>query len=67
MRCFVELFGLGSVTAAVAVAVAYDPALVPLSDRLLDLVETPLGAMTLLAGLRRQLEGGPLALIVRLA
>ena len=51
--------------AAAAVAAAYDPALVPASDRMLDLVETPLGAMTLLAGLRRQRDGGPLALLVR--
>ncbi len=51
--------------AAAVVAAAYDPALVPASDRLLDLVETPLGAMALLAGLRRQRDGGPLALLVR--
>jgi hypothetical protein len=53
--------------AVAVVAAAYDhPALVPpQSDRLLDLVETPLGAMTLLAGLRRQRDGGPLALLVR--
>ena len=47
------------------VAAAYDPASVPASDRLLDLVETPLGALALLAGLRRQRDGGPLALLVR--
>ena len=51
--------------AAAAVAAAYAPALVPVSDRMLDLVETPLGAMTLLAGLTRQHDGGPLALLVR--
>ena len=52
--------------AAAVVAAAYsDPALVPASDRLLDLVETPLGAMALLAGLRRQRDGAPLALLVR--
>ena len=52
--------------AVAVVAAACDPALVPRqSDRLLDLVETPLGAMTLLAGLRRQRDGGPLALLVR--
>jgi large subunit ribosomal protein L40e len=54
--------------AAAVVAAACDPALpasVRASDRLLDLVETPLGAMALLAGLRRQRDGGPLALLVR--
>ena len=52
--------------AVAVIAAAYDPALaVPASDRMLDLVETPLGAMTLLAGLRRQRDGGPLALLVR--
>ena len=51
--------------AAAAVAAAYDPALVPASDRMLDLVETPLGAMTLLAGLGRQRDGGPLSILVR--
>ena len=47
------------------VAAAYDSALVPASDRMLDLVETPLGAMTLLAGLGRQRDGGPLCILVR--
>ena len=54
--------------ASAVVAAAYAavmPALAPASDRLLDLVETPLGAMALLAGLRRQRDGGPLALLVR--
>ena len=51
--------------AAAVVAAAYDPALVPASDRMLDLVETPLGAMTLLAGLGRQRDGGPLSILVR--
>jgi hypothetical protein len=51
--------------AGAVVAAAYDLALVPASDRMLDLVETPLGAMTLLTGLRRQRDGGPLALLVR--
>ena len=48
-----------------AASAAALPALAPASDRLLDLVETPLGAMALLAGLRRQRDGGPLALLVR--
>ncbi len=51
--------------AVAVVAAADDPALVSASDRLLDLVETPLGAMALLAGLTRQRDGGPLALLVR--
>ena len=54
--------------ASAVVAAAYAPALpamVPASDRLLDLAETPLGAMALFAGLRRQRDGGPLALLVR--
>jgi len=54
--------------ASAVVAAAYAPALPALgsaSDRLLDLVETPLGAMALLAGLRHQRDGGPLALLVR--
>ena len=54
--------------ASAVVAAAYAavmPAGAPASDRLLDLVETPLGAMALLAGLRRQRDGGPLALLVR--
>ena len=59
------LAGPMSDPAAAAVAAAYDPALVPASDRMLDLVETPLGAMTLLAGLNRQRDGGPVALLVR--
>ncbi len=54
-----------SAPAVAVVAAAYDPALVPASDRMLDLVETPLGAMALLAGLRCQRDGGPLALLVR--
>ena len=52
--------------AVAVVAAAYsDPALTPASDRLLDLVEMPLGAMVLLAGLRCRRDGGPLALLVR--
>ena len=54
--------------ASAVIAAAYAsalPALGSASDRLLDLVEMPLGAMTLLAGLRRQRDGGPLALLVR--
>ena len=54
--------------ASAVVAAAYAaalPALAPASDRMLDLVELPLGAMALLAGLRRQRDGGPLALLVR--
>ncbi len=46
------------------VAAAYDPSEVPVSDRMLNLVEAPQGAMALLAGLRRQREGGPLHSIV---
>ncbi len=49
-----------------AVAVAYDPSVLPVSDRMMDLAETPLGAMALLAGLVRQREGGPLNALVRL-
>ena len=55
-------------TASAVVAAAYAaalPALAPASDRMLDLVETPLGAMALLAGLSCQRDGGPLALLVR--
>ncbi len=44
---------------------AHDCDTVPTSDRLLNLVESPLGAMALLAGLMRQCEGGPLNLLVR--
>ncbi len=51
--------------ASAAVATAYSPAWVPASGCMLDLVEMPLGAMALLAGLRRLQEGGPLALLVR--
>ncbi len=47
------------------VAAAYDPSVVPALDRILDLVEMPLGAMALLTGLRRQREGGPLDVLVR--
>ncbi len=37
---------------AAAIAVAYDPMVVPVSDRMLSLVEDcPLGAMAMLAGL----------------
>jgi hypothetical protein len=46
------------------VVAAYGASVVPVSDRMFDLVETPLGAMTLLAGLRRQREGGPLNILV---
>ena len=54
--------------ASAVVAAAYAaalPALAPASDRMLDLVEAPLGAMALLAGLSCQRDGGPLALLVR--
>ena len=44
---------------------AYDCAVLPISDRLLTLVETPLGAMSLLMGLTRHREGTPLNLLVR--
>jgi hypothetical protein len=46
------------------VAAAYDPSVVPALDRMLDLVETPLGAMALLTGLKRLREGGPLDVLV---
>ena len=59
------LAGPMSDPAAAAVAAAFDPALVPASDRMLNLVETPLGVMNLLTGLTRQRDGGPLALLVR--
>ena len=59
------LAGPMSDPAADVVASAYDPVLVPASDRMLNLVETPLGAMSLFAGLRRQRDGGPLTLLVR--
>jgi large subunit ribosomal protein L40e len=60
------MFAPAAASAVVAAAYAAAlPALVPASDRVLDLVETPLGAMALLAGLRRQRDGGPLALLVR--
>ncbi len=49
---------------SVSIVAAYGASVVPVSDRMLDLVETPLGAMTLLAGLRRQREGGPLNILV---
>jgi hypothetical protein len=49
-----------------AVAAAYDPSEVPVSNRMLDLVETPQGATALLASLRRLREGGPLHVLVRL-
>jgi len=52
---------------AAAIAVAYDPMVVPVSDRVLSLVEDcPLGAMALLAGLLRQREGAPLGVLVQL-
>jgi hypothetical protein len=44
---------------------AYNPLVLPVSDRVLDLVEAPLGAMTLLTGLGRHREGGPLNVLVR--
>ncbi len=47
-----------------AVAAAYDSE-VPVSDRILNLVEAPQGATALLAGLRRQREVGPLYALVR--
>jgi hypothetical protein len=50
-----------------AVVAAYEPSILPVSDRALDLIEAPLGAMTLLAGCRRQREGGPLSILVRQA
>ena len=49
-----------------AIAAAYDPSQVPVSDRMLNLVEAPQGATALLAGLRHQREGGPLYVVVRL-
>jgi hypothetical protein len=48
------------------VAAAYDPAAVAASDRLLSAVEAPLAVTTLLAGLSRKPEGGPLSVLVRL-
>ncbi len=51
--------------AVAAIATAYGPALVSASDRMMELVETPLGALALLAGLRRQRDGAPLTLLVR--
>jgi hypothetical protein len=48
-----------------AVAAAYDPWVLPVSDRMLDLIEAPRGAMALLRGLRRQREGGPFYVLVR--
>ena len=59
------LAGPMSDPAAAVVASAYDSALVPASDRMLDLVETPLGAVTLFAGLGRQRDDGPLCILVR--
>ena len=47
------------------IAAAYDPSQVPVSDRMSNLVEAPQGATALLAGLRRQREGGPLNILVR--
>ncbi len=47
------------------IAAAYDPSQVLVSDRMLSIVEAPQGAMALLAGLRRQCEGGPLNILVR--
>ncbi len=50
---------------AAAIAAAYDPMVMPVSDRMLSLVEDcPLGALALLAGLVRQREGGPLCVLV---
>ncbi len=48
-----------------AVAAAYDPVMVSVSDRMLSLVESPLGATSLLEGLLRQRDGGPLSIVVR--
>ena len=45
-----------------AVIEAYDRAMPP-SDRLLNLVEVPLGATSLLSGLMRQ-DGNPLSVMV---
>ena len=39
--------------------------MVPVSDRMLNLVEAPQGATALLTGLRRQREGDPLNVLVR--
>jgi hypothetical protein len=47
------------------VAAAYDPSVVAVSDRMLDLVDAPSGAMALFTGLWRQREGGPLNILVR--
>ncbi len=53
---------------AAAIAAAYDPVVVPLSDRVLSLVEDcPQGAMALLGGLLRTREGGPLSVLVQAA
>ncbi len=46
-----------------AVTEAYDRAMPP-SDRLLNLVEAPLGAKALLSGLMRQQEGNSLFVMV---
>ncbi len=47
-------------------AIAYDHNVLPVSDRILSLVEAPLAAFTLLEGLTRQREGGALNILVRL-
>ncbi len=49
----------------VAITAACDPAAVASSNRILDLVEAPQGAMALLTGLLHQRESGPLSLLVR--
>ncbi len=51
---------------AAVVAAADNPSAVPVFDRVLDLVEAPLGARALLSGLsERKREGGPLSVLVR--
>ncbi len=51
-------------TASVAIAAAYGHAVVPVSDRMLSLLEAPVGAKFLLEGLLRQREGVPLNIMV---
>ncbi len=56
---------MSNIPAQRGVAAAYACDGVPLSDRLFNLLEAPLGATALLSGLIRQREGGSLCLVVR--
>ena len=65
VECQKHSLALKSNATSAAVAAAYVHKGVPLSDRLLSLLETPIGATSLLEGLLHQREGEPLNMMVR--